>query len=355
MVNNCLDNGVLHPIFDKSPYGDVVVFSKVELHRNISNQPFCWKLTGAGFNEIKSLVKEGIDNSSLKKEFNLYEIENMDKFLIDIFVDQGVISKGFVVNSSNIFYTNDLNNISILVNDRDHLTYSSKLNGFNITNCVENVLEVDRVLENEIDYAFDLELGYLYPEFKRVGSGLKMEVVLYLVGMTYSSSVVEVSDFLTREGFYVKNSSYGSEINNFYSLTFENMGGVSEDEIVEEFENKIKSIIKLERLKREAVPKDFRNKVKKDFQMIKKDLKQTTKMSYSEAEDFISKVKKAISFGVGFISYDNLNTLSMLIKDSHLIMYLDGINDPNLIEIKRADLLKELFLGKVPEVVCIKD
>ena len=84
---------------------------------------------------------------------------------------------------------------SCLVNESDHLKISAFVSGLDCEKVMEKVYKVDEFLQNKLQFAANIDFGYLTSYIKDCGTGLKFTVRLFIPSIVLSGqfeSVVEM-------------------------------------------------------------------------------------------------------------------------------------------------------------------
>ena len=134
----------------------------------------------------------------------------------------------------------------ILINEEDHLKIFSTETGFNLRKMYLKISEVLRQMEQSVDFAFDERWGYLTSSISNMGTGLRFSVLANLYGLVASKQIQSFVDMASGIGYSV-NSVGGDEsdsalfyISNTFSL------GLSEEEMIAEFEQLLLRLYTLE-------------------------------------------------------------------------------------------------------------
>ena len=70
--------------------------------------------------------------------------------------------------------------VSLMVNEEDHLRVQVIQSGLNLQNAWESINRVDDLVEKQVTYAFNEQLGYLTACPTNVGTGMRVSVMLHL-------------------------------------------------------------------------------------------------------------------------------------------------------------------------------
>ena len=75
-----------------------------------------------------------------------------------------------------------------MINEEDHIRIQCLLSGLQIKEALQLANELDDWIEEEIDYAFDEERGYLTSCPTNVGTGLRASVMMHLPGFGFDTA-----------------------------------------------------------------------------------------------------------------------------------------------------------------------
>ena len=167
------------------PQSDIILSSRIRLARNLKNYLFP---TVASQEEAKRVLKEVEEAFQLLnlyplKDAELLKMEELQPLQKKVLVEKHLISPYLAENSINgacLLSQNE--EISIMVNEEDHIRIQCILSGLQLQNAWELANEVDDQLEKNLDYAFSEIRGYLTSCPTNVGTGLRF-VMMHLPGL----------------------------------------------------------------------------------------------------------------------------------------------------------------------------
>lgn len=140
--------------------------------------------------------------------------------------------------------------LSIMVNEEDHLRLSAISPGFDLRTAHARVCELDRKLEEQLSFAYQSDLGYLTGCPTNVGTGMRASVMLHLPALgLVPSELDKVIRAAQRTGLAVR-GMYGEgsrAVGDFYQISNQVTLGRTEEQLVEDLSNLIPSIADFER------------------------------------------------------------------------------------------------------------
>jgi len=220
----------------KGPEAEIVFSSRIRLARNIANLPFPSRASSAQKKEVLDEVREAypqinrLKNSSF---VNMAELSALDsQFLLErhlISQEHAVISK-----EKGLIVSND-ENISIMINEEDHLRSQVILSGFDLKKCWQILEGIDRDLEKRIPFSFLSDLGYLTACPTNVGTALRASCMLHLPALTLTKRINKILELLTRISFTTRGLfGEGTQaLGNFFQISNQVSLGLSEAELID--------------------------------------------------------------------------------------------------------------------------
>lgn len=235
------------------PNADIVISSRVRLARNILNLPFPDMLTGEKEKEILESIKNIIDTVEFKdKVGNFYflplqELSGLEK---SILVEKHLISpqhaqshghKGAIIREDE--------SVSVMVNEEDHLRIQCLLPGMQLNEAWSLANEIDDTLEQNLDFAFDKDKGYLTSCPTNVGTGMRASVMLHLPGLVLTRQGYQVFATMNQIGLTVRGMyGEGSEaLGNLFQISNQVTLGLTEEEIINHLNSVTLQVVDQER------------------------------------------------------------------------------------------------------------
>lgn len=329
------------------PESDIVISSRIRMARNIESMSFPHYLNEEKAKDIVDKVHGTITsgNSSLQKDFKLIKMDEID--LIDRlnYVEKHLISPALAQNTlGGAVLINNEETISIMINEEDHIRIQCLYPGLQLEKCLDMADKIDDLLEENIKYAFDEDLGYLTSCPTNVGTGIRASVMLHLPALSltgYINGVLHIASKigLAVRGIYGEGTQY---LGNIYQISNQVTLGVSEEEIVTNLHNVTLQVIQNERAAREKLLQsksiELEDKVFRSYGT----LKNARLLTSNEAMQLISDVKLGVNLElINEVSTEKLNELLAIIQPGYLQKHfnteLTGIER----DIKRAQLVRE--------------
>ncbi len=335
----------------KEPESDIVISSRVRMARNIGSIPFPHYLSKEKAEDVIDKVYNTITggNSSLKNEFRLIKISEIDSIERSNYIEKHLISPALAKNTlGGAVLINNEETISIMINEEDHIRIQCLYPGLQLEKCFDMANKIDDLLEEGVVYAFDEQLGYLTCCPTNVGTGIRTSVMLHLPALSltkYIDGVINTANKigLAVRGFYGEGTEYLGDI---YQISNQVTLGMSEEELVTNLKNVTLQIIQNERIAWERLLNskniiELEDKIFRSYGI----LKNARLLSSKEAMKLISDVKLGVNLKlINEISIEQLNELITIIQPGYLQKHfksqLTGIER----DIKRAQLTRENLL-----------
>lgn len=154
---------------------DIILSSNLSLRRNIKGYDFPTTMSYDESLVIMDIFKNIFDD-------RLVLLTDLDDSTIDRLIDEMVLSSDARSKLSQIGLVFE-GDTTLVINDRDHL--SINISGFNldISSAYKRAVEIEKVIDSHVDFAFSQEYGYLTSAGRNTGTGLEMWIKIFLFGL----------------------------------------------------------------------------------------------------------------------------------------------------------------------------
>lgn len=275
---------------------DVVISSRVRLARNLKKYCFHDKLTDTAANdlvtEILSISEElELDEQTKLVAHQVNKLTDTDKASM---VEWHKISPMLAEKkqSTGLLISED-ESISIMINEKDHIRIQAISGGLNMMQALSRANQLDDLLSEKIEYAFDDKYGYLTTNSTNVGTGLRASCMLFLPALTMAGKIQQLSDEIGKFGAQIR-GIYGDgtkSFGNIYQISNQKTLGCQESEIIENLTQIVKQAIVQERKRREYLltmnAEDIEDKVFRSYGV----LKYAKKLSTVDAMTLLAQLK----------------------------------------------------------------
>lgn len=323
---------------------DVVVSSRIRLARNLSNFPFITKQTKDTRENLENTIKEIVPNLGYNLKF--VKLQDMDEITKMSLLEKHIVSPNFVMNKENTgaMLINDDENISVMINEEDHLRIQVMTSGLDLENLMNLSIELDEKIGKLLPYAYNEKYGFLTSCPTNVGTGLRASVMVHLPGLARTGNINKILEVINSFGMNIRGIyGEGSKVAaDMYQVSNKQTLGISEAEIVKNLKLITEKIIEQERLARKILARDsieLEDKVYRAYGV----LTNAKKISSEEARDLLSEVKLGTDLGIIQELTDlKVKKLELYTKPANLQKYLGKQIDSYERDIKRAEVIKQI-------------
>ncbi len=322
---------------------DVVISTRIRLARNLAGTPFPGKMSAEDANEIIAKTKNALTGENL----DFINVSAAEPLYNTILLEDHLVSSELVSSKTpcGVFIGE---NLSIMVNEEDHLRLQCIHSGYDLKKTYDEISALDSKLEKSLGYAFSEKYGYLTKCPTNAGTGMRASVMLHLPALTISENINTIINAVSKlgvtvRGMYGENSSANAFI---YQVSNQLTLGISEEETLNKLSDVVDMIIEKERHICKTLydnnPVAFSDKVFRAFGT----LSNAYTMSTKEFMTLVPYVKMGICSGL----FENLNSaelnkLIITMQPAHVTKLLGEDNIRRRDE-KRAALLRDFFKEK---------
>ena len=315
---------------------DVVLYSKAVLVRNLENTVFPSKMSDELKRSVVKKVFACIKNSPLAQEFDLVNLIDCSKAQAMSYAEKELISQDFLNSKSSFLLSKD-EDVTVMINDEDHIKITSFAPGQNIDTAYNKANDVDDIFINGLNISFSKKYGFLTSSPMNLGTGLKVSVALHLPALAEKGLISKLATTVSKLGFTLKelfNNGSGS----FYVLTNTVTLGITEKSAVDNLDAVCTQIVNQERNIRENLKSDteFEDKIYRTLGI----LKLARKLSFKELLDSISYVRLGIALGYFDYSYELIGELIYNLFDATLVNSSKSDLTQQMCETMRAEIVR---------------
>ena len=154
---------------------DIILSSNLSLRRNIKGYDFPTTMSYDESLVIMDIFKNIFDD-------RLVLLTDLDDSTIDRLIDEMVLTSDARSKLSQIGLVFE-GDTTLVINDRDHL--SINISGFNldISSAYKRAVEIEKVIDSHVDFAFSQKYGYLTSAGRNTGTGLELWIKIFLFGL----------------------------------------------------------------------------------------------------------------------------------------------------------------------------
>jgi protein arginine kinase len=304
------------------PEADIVMSSRIRLARNLAQFPFPNRASDSVRAEIEDLLHAQIGRTPAGHKLNYLRVDGLDTLDRQFLVERQLISRELSENHGpRGVGVSDEENISLMVNEEDHLRMQVLRSGLALDDCWRDIDAIDDALENEVTYAFSEQLGYLTACPTNVGTGIRVSVLLHLPALVITKEIQKVFQALQKIGLAVR-GLYGEgsqAMGDFYQVSNQATLGKSEPQIMRTLQDVIPNILTYERKARTALVKDNRQSLHDQVSRAYGNLKHAQTISSEETMHLLSSVRLGINLElIHDLDIATVNQLFIQTQPAHL-------------------------------------
>ncbi len=237
---------------------------------------------------------------------------------------------------------------AVMINEEDHLRVQVFRSGFDPLVACGDALACDAELEQELDFAYSEEFGYLTACPTNLGTGCRLSVLIHLPGLVLGGEIEKVLNSLRQMQFAVRglfgegSPARGAlfQISNLATL------GRSEQDLAAEFARHVAKVVQYERMATERLFRRDGAAVEDLAHRALAILQHARLLTSQEAFDRLSQVRLGVLLDIlPRIGMGRLNQALVCHQSAHLQLAAEKALAPAERAARRADLLRGLLRG----------
>lgn len=331
------------------PMCDIVISSRVRLARNVAGYPFLSKCSEEQRQDLARNLCNKIKASDLGYETFYVDIARSSDLDRQVLVERHLISRqqaegegsrGVILSPGEQF--------ALMVNEEDHLRLQVLRGGFQLAEAWNEIDRIDTVLENKIDYAFHQRFGYLTACPTNVGTGIRVSVMMHLPALKLTGELEKVIQaardmHLAVRGLYGEGTEATGDL---YQISNQTTLGKSEDDIIEEFRDRIiPRIVDYELKAREALVREKPTALDDKIWRAYGVLENARTVSSEETLYLLSHLRMGVSLGrIDRLKLETLNRLFLLTQPGHLQKLHGSKLDGEARSVARAEFIRKALI-----------
>jgi len=270
----------------------VIMTSRVRLARNLSGYSFPTKLTSAGAAAVMDEIKAAITNENL----TFTSLAGMTTGQLSELSERHVISPAMaMLNNTSMrgLIYNIEENISIMLNEEDHLRIQAIFAQQDLDKAYQTAAELDNTMSQHLEYAFDAEFGFLTSCPTNTGTGLRASYMLHVPLLESTGNLKVYADIITKAGFAIRGGhGEGSEsMGGIYQISNQTTLGKTEAETISSLKHLTNQVVDREHTMREHVLKEYRAETEDAVFRAYGILTNCRKISLTEAMKLLSEIR----------------------------------------------------------------
>lgn len=244
------------------PDSDLVISSRIRLARNLQGFPFLSRANSGERTAIGKEIRGALTDLAEPLDLTFLDLKSLHSIDRQVLMERHLISRehAFSKGERSAAFSGD-EDTSIMVNEEDHLRLQVLRSGFQLAETWKAMDSLDDRLEQELQYAFDPQHGYLTVCPTNVGTGLRASVMLHLPALVMTRQIEKVFQAVSKINLVVR-GLYGEgtqALGDFYQISNQTTLGRSEGELIDNIISVIPQIIDYERTVRQTLMESKRD------------------------------------------------------------------------------------------------
>ncbi len=237
-----LSNDINEWFNGSGPLADIVVSSRIRLARNITGYKFLSHCSTTEKSEILKTLRDVLMSLKLGDKIFYISVDKAPTLSRHFLVERHLISRhhafgkgprGVVIAQKEFF--------TAMINEEDHLRLQVLKAGCQLSQCAEQINQIDDMIEKKVNYAFSPRYGYLTACPTNLGTGIRVSVMLHLPALKMTGQIEKFFNAardmsLAVRGLFGEGTEAASDL---YQISNQVTLGVSEADIISQFENTI--------------------------------------------------------------------------------------------------------------------
>ena len=340
---------------------DIVLSTRIRIKRNFDDVVFIPKASEKDQEEVFKRIKKVLPK--LKEKLNIIQLKDLDSITIKELIEKNLITPEFAnyylikdfnkkiierslnKNINNIDYRyifiNDNEDVCITINHENHFNIQAFSSGNEIQSLYDKVQQLNDEIGNNYSLAFDTQYGYLTSSIVDLGTAMKISAFVHLPALKQTGGINRVLDLVEKLGMNVKKIPYilGESV---YQISTRQTLGISEEDLIKNFQAVISTIVKQERETRKYYADnsvDFRDKIYRSLGI----LLYAKKIDQQEGEELISNIKLGVDLGIiDTIDDSQIRKYMIYNKAANLQKALKNTFSEKELQIERAKYFQQI-------------
>jgi protein arginine kinase len=300
------------------PLADIVISSRIRLARNLAGYKFLNRCSTDEKSEILKKLRDVLMSLDLGDKIFYISVDKatplnrhflMERHLISRHHAFGKGPRGVVIAKKEFF--------TAMINEEDHLRIQVLKGGLQLSKCAEQINNIDDMIEQKVSFAFSPRYGYLTACPTNLGTAIRVSVMLHLPALKITGQIEKFFNAAKDMNLAVRGLfGEGTEAaGDFYQISNQVTLGVSEADIITEFENSvIPEIVEYENAARSQLLSQQIDLLDDKISRAVALLRNAHLISSQEALFLLSHLRLGLnmreSMGASSPAIDNLGTLS---------------------------------------------
>ncbi len=320
---------------------EIVVSTRIRVARNIEGIPFEIKIKQNDAERLVHMVGSAIEMNLKGKYLLLKKVKGLER---ESLFESHLISPAIIKKDQpTAVFISEKGNITIMVNEEDHLRIQGLSCGLNLTHLASEVYEVEEILGQELGYAFNENYGFITSCPTNLGTGLRASVLFHLPGLVYTNEIEKIIKSTMNLGMTVRGIyGEGTEIKgNLFQISNQHTLGFKEDELIEKINKFARMLIDVEKKARDIIMGRAKNELEDKIYRSIAILRSARLISSEEVLNLISAVRFGIGLGIiKDIDVNTLNEIMLVTRPGNIQLFYGEILEEQERDVKRAEYIR---------------
>lgn len=272
--------------------GDVVISTRIRFARNLKDFPFPHVLSTEKKRMVCELIRDAVMENPFFSGYRYIDMEKISDVEAISMTERHIISPEFAADRSGrgLILSED-ERVSIMLCEEDHIRIQVIGPGLDFEDTYAVADNIDNILDETLNYAFDEQLGYLTACPTNLGTGMRASVMLHLPALKENGAIQRIIASLSKIGLTVR-GIYGEGSDSkgaLFQLSNQVTLGLSEKSAIDNLKNISVQIIEQERSARDLMMQNdvIIDHINRSYGI----LKYATLLSGDEAMKYLSSVR----------------------------------------------------------------
>jgi len=339
-------------IHEEGPLGDVVLSSRIRLARNLADSPFPSNMNDSIADAVVQRVRASIlgDSSPVKDDYQFLAMKDFSPRDRQVMVEKHLASPDLMEHAERAALLVDKSEqISIMINEEDHIRLQCICPGYQLDEAWRSLDNIDDIIEAQLPYSYDENLGYLTCCPTNIGTGMRASIMMHLPGLVITGNMNSIIQAISKIGLTVRGLyGEGSEaLGNIYQISNQVTLGISEEDIIINLKAIAQQIIEKERMARKALIENGGIKFEDNVWRALGVLTHAQIIDIREFMTLISQVRVGVDMGIiKGVSRKKLTEIMILGQPAHLSKYYQEelASASKDLDIIRAKMVREKLI-----------
>jgi protein arginine kinase len=336
--------------------GLIILSSRASISRNLVNYKFPASCKIRESKEIIDIIRNCASKTSGLSDFCFLDMAEVEKNQRLILINDYQIEKDFISKLSGrgilVMPRHSIreNAVAVPLCWDDHIKIQVSGPGKVIRQVYKKAVEIEKLFEKKLSFAFDSEWGYLTSDPANLGTALEVSFLAHIPALAISSNITDFINRLIKIGCSVREfggMDHDEITGNIIRISSAKTLGKSEEEIVEEMHAICLNIIEEEKdSRRSMVKKDLlgiEDNVYRSYGLVE----HAKILSFEESVELLSILRLGVDLGLiekvkNFDLFDIINMVNDYNIASEFEMGIEATEDD--IDQKRAEYIRKAIL-----------